>query len=190
MTVGTARRRKVKVGRVVSDKSEKTIVVAVERLVRHRLYRRVLRLTTKFAAHDEENEARVGDLVRIEEARPLSRTKRWRLVEVVARAGEGAGEPLVSEEEATSEVIHMAAHPGRERAEAEAEQAESEAAREAAAEAGAQGAGTEAGSGSAAQAVAEAGGAEAEAASGGEPDQEEEPASAADRPSGRRGRST
>jgi small subunit ribosomal protein S17 len=104
----------VKVGRVVSDKTEKTIVVAVERLVRHRLYKRVIRLTTKFAAHDEENEARVGDMVRIEESRPLSRTKRWRLVEIVTRAGEGAAEPLVSEEEATREAIHMAAHPGRE----------------------------------------------------------------------------
>jgi small subunit ribosomal protein S17 len=120
MTIETARRRKMKVGRVVSDKSEKTIVVSVERLVRHRLYKRVIRLTTKFAAHDELNEAHIGDTVRIEESRPLSRSKRWRLVEIVARAGEGAGEPLVGEEEATSEVIHMAAHPGRDRADADA----------------------------------------------------------------------
>jgi small subunit ribosomal protein S17 len=105
--------RKEKVGRVVSDKMDKTIVVSVERLSRHPLYKRVMRLTTKFKAHDERNEARIGDTVRIVESRPLSATKRWRMVEIVARAGEGAGEPIVSEEEATSEAIHMAAHPGR-----------------------------------------------------------------------------
>ena len=109
-------KRKTKVGRVVSDKMDKTIVVSVERLTRHRVYKRVIRLTTRFKAHDERNEARVGDTVRIEESRPLSATKRWRLVEVLASAGEGAGEPLVSEEPETSEVIHMAAHPGREAA--------------------------------------------------------------------------
>jgi small subunit ribosomal protein S17 len=105
--------RKEKVGRVVSDKMDKTIVVSVERLSRHPLYKRVVRLTTKFKAHDERNEARIGDTVRIVESRPLSATKRWRMVEIVARAGEGAGEPIVSEEEATTEAIHMAAHPGR-----------------------------------------------------------------------------
>jgi len=116
--------RKEKVGRVVSDKMDKTIVVSVERLSRHPLYKRVIRLTTKFKAHDERNEARIGDTVRIVESRPLSATKRWRMVEIVARAGEGAGEPIVSEEEATSEAIHMAAHPGRVHDE-EAEGAES-----------------------------------------------------------------
>src|SRR5688572_1597053 len=105
--------RKEKVGRVVSDKMDKTIVVSVERLSRHPLYKRVIRLTTKFKAHDERNEARIGDTVRIVESRPLSATKRWRMVEIVARAGEGAGEPIVSEEAATTEAIHMAAHPGR-----------------------------------------------------------------------------
>src|ERR671917_2834673 len=109
--------RKTKVGRVVSDKMDKTIVVSVERLSRHRLYKRVIRLTTKFKAHDERNEARIGDTVRIVESRPLSATKRWRMVEIMARAGEGAGEPVVAEEAETSEAIHMAAHPGRERAE-------------------------------------------------------------------------
>ena len=109
-------KRKAKVGRVVSDKMDKTIVVSVERLARHRIYKRVIRLTTKFKAHDERNEAHVGDTVRIEESRPLSATKRWRLVEVVSRAGEGAGEPVFSEEAETSEAIHMAAHPGREAA--------------------------------------------------------------------------
>jgi small subunit ribosomal protein S17 len=114
MTVAVPRtRRKDKVGRVVSDKMDKTIVVSVERLSRHRIYKRVVRLTSRFKAHDENNDARVGDTVRIEESRPLSATKRWRLVEIVKRAGEGAGEPILSEEEATSEAIHMAAHPGR-----------------------------------------------------------------------------
>ena len=108
--------RKEKVGRVVSDKMDKTIVVSVERLSRHPLYKRVIRLTTKFKAHDERNEARIGDTVRIVESRPLSATKRWRMTEIVARASEGAGEPLVAEEEATSEAIHAAAHPGRDRA--------------------------------------------------------------------------
>jgi small subunit ribosomal protein S17 len=105
--------RKIKVGRVVSDKMDKTIVVSVERLSRHRLYKRVVRLTTKFKAHDERNEARLGDTVRIQESRPLSATKRWRLAEIVQRASEGAGEPVPAEEPATSEAIHMAAHPGR-----------------------------------------------------------------------------
>jgi small subunit ribosomal protein S17 len=116
----TATKRKAKVGRVVSDKMDKTIVVSVERLARHRLYKRVIRLTTKFKAHDERNEARVGDTVRIEESRPLSATKRWRLVEILERAGEGASEPIVSDEAATTEAIHMAAHPGRHEAVEEA----------------------------------------------------------------------
>ena len=105
--------RKTKVGRVVSDKMDKTIVVSVERLTRHRLYKRVIRLTTKFKAHDEANEAHVGDTVLIEESRPLSATKRWRLIEVVQRAGDHGGADLVTEEAAVSEAIHSAAHPGR-----------------------------------------------------------------------------
>jgi small subunit ribosomal protein S17 len=111
--------RKTKTGRVVSDKMDKTIVVSVERLARHPLYKRVIRLTTKFKAHDEANDAHVGDTVLIEESRPLSATKRWRLVRVVARAGDhGTTADLVGEEEAVSEAIHAAAHPGRGRAEA------------------------------------------------------------------------
>jgi small subunit ribosomal protein S17 len=109
-------KRKAKVGRVVSDKMDKTIVVSVERLARHRIYKRVIRLTTKFKAHDERNEAHVGDTVRIEESRPLSATKRWRLAEILVVAGEGAGETVVAEEPETAEAIHMAAHPGREAA--------------------------------------------------------------------------
>jgi small subunit ribosomal protein S17 len=121
--------RKTKVGRVVSDRMDKTIVVSVERLARHRLYKRVIRLTTKFKAHDEANEAHIGDTVLIEESRPLSATKRWRLVEVIGRGGEHGlpGETVVAEEEATTEAIHAAAHPGRVRAaEAAAEAAKAE----------------------------------------------------------------
>ncbi len=107
-------KRKTKVGRVVSDKMDKTIVVSVERLTRHRLYKRVIRLTTRFKAHDETNDAHIGDTVLIEESRPLSATKRWRLIEVVQRAGDhgGPGE-LLKDEEAVSRAIHSSAHPGR-----------------------------------------------------------------------------
>jgi small subunit ribosomal protein S17 len=111
-------KRKTKVGRVVSDRMDKTIVVSVERLARHPLYKRVIRLTTKFKAHDETNDARTGDTVLIEESRPLSATKRWRLVSIIQRAGEHGlpGEAVVGEEAAVTEAIHAAAHPGRTRA--------------------------------------------------------------------------
>jgi small subunit ribosomal protein S17 len=79
-------RRQQKVGRVTSDKMQKTIVVAVESLKRDRIYKRTYKYTTTFKAHDEENSARIGDLVRIEETRPLSKDKRWRLVEILQRA--------------------------------------------------------------------------------------------------------
>lgn len=78
--------RKTRTGRVVSDKMQKTIVVAVERRIKHPLYGRVIKRTTKFYAHDEKRQAKVGDTVKIMEARPLSRLKRWRLVEVVSTA--------------------------------------------------------------------------------------------------------
>jgi small subunit ribosomal protein S17 len=85
-------KRRTKVGRVVSDKMDKTVVVSVERLRRHPIYKRVVRLSTKFKAHDEDNSAHVGDTVRIEESRPLSAEKRWKVVEIVAR---GSHEELV-----------------------------------------------------------------------------------------------
>lgn len=85
-------KRRTKTGRVVSDKMDKTVVVSVERLRRHPIYKRVVRLSSKFKAHDQENNARVGDTVRIEESKPLSREKRWTVVEVVAR---GSHEELV-----------------------------------------------------------------------------------------------
>jgi small subunit ribosomal protein S17 len=78
------------VGIVTSAKMEKTIVVKVARLVRHRIYQRVIKKTKKFYAHDEEREARVGDRVRIVSTRPLSKLKRWRLAEVIARKNRAA----------------------------------------------------------------------------------------------------
>ena len=78
--------RKTKTGKVVSDKMDKTIVVAVETKVRHPLYGKTMSRTTKFKAHDENNEANLNDKVLIMETRPLSRDKRWRLVEVVEKA--------------------------------------------------------------------------------------------------------
>ena len=78
--------RKVRVGRVVSDKMEKTIVVAVETTVTHPLYKKQIKKTTKFKAHDENNEAKIGDVVKIMETRPLSKDKRWRLVNIVEAA--------------------------------------------------------------------------------------------------------
>lgn len=79
-------KRKVLVGKVVSNKMDKTVVVAVERLFRHPLYKKVLKRTAKFKAHDERNECRVGDKVEIMETRPLSKEKRWRVVNILERA--------------------------------------------------------------------------------------------------------
>lgn len=78
--------RKSRVGVVVSDKMQKTVVVAVERRVAHPVYGKMVTRTTKFKAHDEENSAKVGDRVRITETRPLSKDKRWRVVEILERA--------------------------------------------------------------------------------------------------------
>lgn len=75
-----------KVGRVVSDKMQKTIVVAVDYPRRHRLYSKVMTRTSRFKAHDENNECKIGDIVRIEESRPLSKDKRWVLREIIERA--------------------------------------------------------------------------------------------------------
>jgi small subunit ribosomal protein S17 len=78
--------RKVRTGTVVSDKMDKTVVVIVERRYAHPLYRKQVTRTKKYHAHDEANDAHVGDVVRIVETRPLSKTKRWRVVEIVERA--------------------------------------------------------------------------------------------------------
>ena len=78
--------RKTRTGHVVSNKMDKTIVVAVEDHVKHPLYKKIVKRTYKLKAHDENNEANIGDTVRVMETRPLSKTKRWRLVEIIERA--------------------------------------------------------------------------------------------------------
>jgi small subunit ribosomal protein S17 len=78
--------RKTRIGIVTSDKMDKTITVAVERKVKHPIYGKFVKKTTKFHAHDEKQESGIGDTVRIMETRPLSKTKRWRLVEIVEKA--------------------------------------------------------------------------------------------------------
>ena len=78
--------RKTRVGKVVRDKMDKTIVVAVEDHVRHPLYKKIVKRTYKLKAHDEQNECKIGDTVKVMETRPLSRDKRWRLVEIMEKA--------------------------------------------------------------------------------------------------------
>ena len=86
-TTATERgRRKMRTGVVVSDKMDKTVLIRIDRQVRHRLYDKTVRRSSKLAAHDEENDAHVGDTVRVMETRPLSKSKRWRVVEIVERA--------------------------------------------------------------------------------------------------------
>ena len=112
--------RKTKVGVVVSAKQALTVIVQVERLREHPLYKKVIRVRKRFAAHDAAGDVRAGDIVRIEEGRPYSATKRWRVVEVLSRAGEaGAAAPKVGEIEAALEasegskeaLVHVAAAP-------------------------------------------------------------------------------
>ena len=79
--------KKTLVGRVVSDKMDKTVVVRVDRLHRHRLYKKVVTVTRKFKAHDEENACSIGDVVRIAESRPISRDKRWVVQDILEKAG-------------------------------------------------------------------------------------------------------
>jgi small subunit ribosomal protein S17 len=87
-------RAQTKTGKVVSDKMQKTIVVAVESLKQHPIYKKNYRWTKRYKAHDEDNTARMGDMVVIEETRPLSKEKRWKLIEIVKR---GSGAPAVDE---------------------------------------------------------------------------------------------
>ena len=86
MSENTRAFRKTRVGQVVSDKMDKTIVVAIEDSVQHPLYKKILKRTYKLKAHDENNECGVGDTVRVMECRPLSKDKRWRLVELIKKA--------------------------------------------------------------------------------------------------------
>ncbi|GMU41832.1 MAG: hypothetical protein AMXMBFR23_26980 [Chloroflexota bacterium] len=102
--------RKVRVGTVVSGKNDKTIVVKVERASRHPIYHKVIRRTKKYHAHDEGNVATVGDLVRIEECRPMSRLKRWRLVTVLTEREVAEVSPERLDQSLVQEVQRSAAH--------------------------------------------------------------------------------
>ena len=86
MSENTRAFRKTRVGQVVSDKMDKTIVVAIEDSVQHKLYKKIVKQTYKLKAHDENNECGVGDTVKVMECRPLSKDKRWRLVEIIKKA--------------------------------------------------------------------------------------------------------
>ena len=94
------RRRASKVGVVVSDKADKTVVVRVDRIVRHKMYKRYVRKAATFMAHDEDNQAKIGDTVEIVESRPLSARKRWRMRRIVKR-GQGAAETTATAEVGT-----------------------------------------------------------------------------------------
>ena len=85
-TAASRAARKTRIGLVVSDKMEKTVVVSIERRVQHPVYGKMVRRTKRLKAHDEQNDAKTGDTVRIMETRPMSRDKRWRVVEIVERA--------------------------------------------------------------------------------------------------------
>ena len=86
MSENTRAFRKTRVGQVVSDKMDKTIVVAIEDSVQHKLYKKIVKRTYKLKAHDENNECGVGDTIKVMECRPLSKDKRWRLVEIIKKA--------------------------------------------------------------------------------------------------------
>ena len=100
-----AGKQKVNTGRVVSDKMDKTVVVAVERYQVHRLYKRRIRRITRFKAHDEGNACKLGDTVRIVETRPLSRDKRWRVVEILSRLDVADTQPQEIDQETVSELV-------------------------------------------------------------------------------------
>ena len=84
--MGERNLRKIMIGKVVSDKMDKTVVVAVETSVRHKVYNKIVKRTYKLKAHDEQNECKVGDTVKVMETRPLSKQKRWRVVEIMEKA--------------------------------------------------------------------------------------------------------
>ncbi len=100
MAESIIRRRASKVGVVVSDKADKTVVVRVDRIVRHKMYKRYVRKAATFMAHDEDNQAKIGDTVEIVESRPLSARKRWRLRKIVKR-GQGTVEVAATAEAGT-----------------------------------------------------------------------------------------
>ena len=110
MTQERAVNRKSRVGTVVSDHNDKTIVVKIERASRHRIYHKVIRRTKRYHVHDEQNAATVGDVVRIEECRPISRLKRWQLVEVLTERAVAEVAPEALDEALVREVQRSAAH--------------------------------------------------------------------------------
>ena len=101
--------RKTRTGRVVSDKMEKTVVIAVQRTKTHPLYKKLIRRTTQFMAHDEQGQAHVGDLVRIVESRPISKTKHWRVTEVLERKQQAS--PVSEVADAGVDVIERKPQP-------------------------------------------------------------------------------
>ena len=104
-------RKKELVGRVISDKMDKTVVVAVGSLARHRLYLRTMRRTRKYMAHDEQNDCRVGDLVRIQESKPISRHKSWRVITVLEEAatrGKAVALPVTTAQAGVPDVATIA----------------------------------------------------------------------------------
>jgi small subunit ribosomal protein S17 len=122
-------RRKTRVGRVVSAKTPKTVIVEIERMREHPLYKKVIRVRKRVPAHDATGEVKAGDLVRIQESRPFSATKRWQVAEVMSRAGEAyAAAPQAADIERALEetegVTELLAKPEREAAEASAEEAD------------------------------------------------------------------
>ena len=106
--------RKLRTGTVVSSKNDKTVIVAVSRAARHRLYRKVIRQTKRYAVHDPENRATVGDLVTIEESRPVSKTKRWRLVDVMTERDVAEVAPTSLDEALVDEMQRTAARAAAE----------------------------------------------------------------------------
>jgi small subunit ribosomal protein S17 len=102
--------RKARVGTVVSDGNDKTIVVEIERAARHRIYHKVIRRTKRYHVHDEQNAATVGDTVRIEECRPISRLKHWQLVEVLTERAVAEVAPETLDESLVREMQRSAAH--------------------------------------------------------------------------------
>ena len=84
--MGEAKKRKTYIGRVISDKMDKTVVLAVTRRIAHSRYNKVVKRTTKYKAHDEKNECKVGDMVRVIETRPISKDKRWKVLEIIEKA--------------------------------------------------------------------------------------------------------
>ena len=110
MTTERVVNRKPRVGTVVSDKNDKTIVVEIERASRHRIYHKVIRRTKKYHVHDENNVATVGDLVRIEECRPMSRMKRWTLVAVLTERAVAEVAPESLDASLVQEMQRSASH--------------------------------------------------------------------------------